>query len=215
MCKRLLIKNGKNLILGLIGGCVLIVIASCAPKAVAEEIGDYETPDEVYEGSENEEDGFDENELKNWPEIGSWSGEEKVSDEFDDPCGEKARLAELPDIPNRFVPADDLFKYYRMTGKELTKYDLKPGTVYYMHFQPVEFSAFRKKDYFIIVDKVWEQKRNDIIGWFGDFTVRTMQYTDIVTREVNYKRALTPELRFYELRKIENVTDPSIGNQFA
>lgn len=127
---------------------------------------------------------------------------------------EKNRLDSLPKVPDRYVSAEDLFKYYRMNGKEVGIYDLRPDRIYYMYYMPTSFSIFYKHDYFVVIDKVWEQKRGGLIGMLGNFTKRTVQYTDVETGEVNYNRPLTYEVRFFELEKIERVSDPSISNQF-
>ena len=198
-----------------------------------------ETPDEMYEetpeeenltetdpeeydeftGDEPEENPF-EKEAKNYPPEffrGHEEGEEIVDPdgEYDDPLGEKAYLASLPESPNQFISGEDLFDYYRLTDREVGIYDLKPGKVYYMNFQPMHFSALVNNDYFVAIDKVWEQERGGLFKVFGDFTQRTIQYRDMITGEVCYNRPLSSDLRFFELEKIQSVTDPSLKNHFS
>lgn len=199
---------------------VLIVVAMRKDSALAAEVTEdmAVAPEEVTteefiseEETTEEDEGFGE-----FYYHGHYEGEEVVDPdgEYDDPLGQKARLASLPESPNQFLSADDLLDYYRLTNKEVGIYDLKPGKVYYMSYHPMNFSAFVKNDYFISIDKVWEQKRGGLFGVFGDFTKRTIQYRDMITGEVCYNRPLSADLRFYELEKIKQVTDPSLRNQF-
>ena len=182
-----------------------------AEKGLAEDDSTEMDPAEEKQ-PEGDENGTDDNN-GTFPEIGGMRGEEIVQG-GDDPCGRVAHWEELPQYPNEVVSSEDVFEYYRMNGKEVGIYDLQPGRVYYMHYLPLPGEVLAQTDNFVVINKVWEQQRGGVIGLFGDFTKRTIQYTDITTGEVCYNRALSSGLSFYEIEKIDKVTDPSINNQF-
>lgn len=215
--------NGKVVLVTVAAATMLLTSAMCTSKVHAEEVYDANpsgNENSVENPAENPTENPFTEELKQYGTEffrGHYEGTEEVdpNGEYDDPLGMKAQLESLPQTPNQFVSAEDLLDYYRLTNKEASIYDLKPGSVYYMSYYPLHFSAFVKNDYFVSVDKVWEQERGGIFKWFGDFTVRTIQYRDMLTGEVCCKFALTPEVRFYELEKINSVTAPSLKNQFS
>lgn len=187
-------------------GIAMFFMATFMPMDVNAE----ELPDGDYHGEEyNDEDMFNDG-----PDYVEQQNMQQPTKSLD-PSAEKAYLESLPVSPDRSVSAEDLFSYYRVTKKEVGIYNLQPGKVYYMYYRPLFFGAFYQNDNFVVVDKVWEQERGGIIGWFGDFTVRTIQYTDVVTGSVCLKMPLTAEVRFYEIEKVNKLTDPNIVNQFS
>lgn len=123
-----------------------------------------------------------------------------------------AVLSRLPDHPDRSISVSEIKKYYAVSKKETSIYNLQPGTVYVMYETPslIPCSGGYK---LIRVEKRWEQERGGIFAWF-DATMTTIQYYDYAENTYEMNAPIGGGFyRFYSLDKISNIYEPSLENQ--
>lgn len=153
--------------------------------------------------------------LPAWEISAEELGEPVAATEEGNNLEDEVCLEALPQYPDAGVSVGELYMYYALNGKEVGFYNLKPGVVYYMYYLSPTPDVFAKQDNFVIVDKVWEEPRGGLFGLFGDFTRRTIQFKDVITGETCYNWPLGMGVRFYEVERINNLTEPNLINQFS